>query len=216
MTLEEFLRMSSVVLLHRDSQVGAHLAQAIGAAPGLVVTGVAKGFPALRELFAQALPDALVVDLMLPPTHVKALLRDLRGNARDGGPRILVLAVSADDPRVMDALRDGADGYYAQADAPLSLAETLEQVLRGESTMTPQIARQVKSHFDALARGAAETAALPEADQRLLQWTSEGFLVAEVARALQISIDSVGVRMHELYRRLQRDLRQPTLTLSAA
>ena len=214
MTLEEFPRMSSVVLLHRNSQVGARLAQAIAAAPGLEVTGVAQGFPALRELFAQALPDVLVVDLMLPPAHVKALLRDLRGNARDGGPRILVLAVSADDPRVMDALRDGADGYYAQADAPLSLAETIDQLLRGESTMTPQIARQVKSHFDALARSAAER--LPEADQRLLQWTSEGFLVAEVARALQISIASVGVRMHELYRRLQRDLRQPRLTLSAA
>jgi DNA-binding NarL/FixJ family response regulator len=114
----------------------------------------------------------------------------------------------------MDALRDGADGYYAQTDAPLSLAETIEQLLRGEATMTPQIARQVKSHFDALARDAADR--LPEADQRLLQWTSEGFLVAEVARALQISMASVGVRMHELYRRLQRDLRQPSLTFSPA
>jgi DNA-binding NarL/FixJ family response regulator len=208
--------MSSVVLLHRDPQVGVRLAQAIGARPGLAVTGVASGLPALRELFAHALPDVLVVDLMLPPAHVRAVLRDLRSPAREGGPQIMVLAVSADDPRVMAALRDGADGYFAQADAPQTLAEALEQLLRGESTMTPQIARQLKSHFDARAHGAGASARLPEADQRLLQWTAEGFLVAEVARALQMSIGGVGMRMHALYRRLQRDLREPPLSLTAA
>ncbi|WP_280153136.1 hypothetical protein [Piscinibacter sp. XHJ-5] len=205
--------MSSVVLLHRDPQVGARLAQAIAATPGLVVGGVAGGLPALRELFAPGLPDALVVDLMLPPAHVKALLRDLRSNSRDGGPQVLVLAVSADDPRVMEALRDGADAYFAQADALLSLPETIEQLLRGESAMTPQIARQLKSHFET---GPHHAPALAEADRRLLQWTAEGFLVAEVAGALQITVSGVGERMHELYRQLQRDLRDRKVTLTAA
>ncbi|HEV7913155.1 MAG TPA: hypothetical protein VGP22_05275, partial [Albitalea sp.] len=196
------------------------LAEAIAAAPGLQVSGVAARLPSLRELFAEAgVPDLLLVDLMLPPAHVKALLNDLRHNTRQKRPLLLVLAVSADDPRVMQALCDGADGYFAQAQAPQSLPAALQQLLSGESTMTPQIARQLKSHFEAMARdGAAATRApgLCDADWRLLQWMAEGFLVTEVARGLQLSIHELGVRIRDLYRALQCDMRAGSSTLSAA
>ncbi|HEX6704972.1 MAG TPA: hypothetical protein VF169_09450 [Albitalea sp.] len=190
--------MTTLALLHRDAEVGRRLGQTLAAALGITVIGVAQGLPGLRELFTEAVPQLLVVDLMLPPAHVKALLHDLRRHA-PGGPLVLVLAVAADDPRVMEALRDGADGYYAQADSPVSLASAVEQLLRGESSMTPQIARQLKSHFDA--------ARLCDTDQRLLQWTAEGFLIGEVARALQMSVHGAGVRIRDLYRALQDDLR---------
>lgn len=204
--------MTTVALLHRDAEVGRRLGQAMAVAADLTVIGVAQGLPGLRELFTQALPDLLVVDLMLPPAHVKALLHDLRRHGPGGGPQVLVLAVSADDPRVMEALRDGADGYYAQADSPTSLPATVEQLLRGESSMTPQIARQLKSHFDAAHREPR----LCDTDLRLLQWTAEGFLIGEVARALQLSVHGAGVRVRDLYRALQNDLRASSPTFSAA
>ena len=195
--------MTTLALLHRDAEVGHRLGQTLAAALDVTVIGVAQGLPGLRELFTEAVPELLVVDLMLPPAHVKALLHDLRRHAPGGGPQVLVLAVSADDPRVMEALRDGADGYYAQADSPATLASTVEQLLRGESSMTPQIARQLRSHFDAAHRGTR----LSDADQRLLQWMAEGFLIGEVARALQMSVHGAGVRIRDLYRVLQNDLR---------
>ena len=194
--------MSSVALLHSDREVGHRLAQAIAATPGLEVSGVADRLPALRELFADVgLPGLLLVDLMLPATHVKALLNDLRHNGPASRPQLLVLAVSADDPRVMQALCDGADGYFTHAHSPLSLPAAVEQLLRGESTMTPQIARQMRSHFE------ARSPRLCDADWRLLQWMAEGFLISEVARGLQLSIHGVGVRIRDLYSALQRDMR---------
>jgi DNA-binding NarL/FixJ family response regulator len=99
---------------------------------------------------------------------------------------------------VIEALKLGADGYFAQGCASPSLAEVVEQVLRGESTMTPQIAREVKSHF---AEGRAW--ALNDTDWRLLQWTAEGFVISEVARALQLSVHGVGLRIRHIYRLLQ-------------
>ena len=215
--------MSTVVLLHADREVAARLAGTIAAEPGLEMVGVAHHLPSLREVFAPGLPDLLVVDLMLPPSHLRSLLTSLRGSGQFGRPLVLALTVSADDTRLMDALRHGADGYFVQARAHgASLAGTITQLLQGESTMSPQIARQVKSHFDA--RGwhdtdfggdAANPLRLNEADQLLLQWTAEGYLVNEVARGLQLSVPAIGVRMRNIYRKLQFDLRSRTPTAIA-
>jgi DNA-binding NarL/FixJ family response regulator len=191
--------MTTVALLHRHPVLGLRLAEQIAAAPGLEVKGVAGSLPVLREIFACHVPDLLLVDLMLPALHVHAVLSDARLRG-DAGPRLLVLAVSADDPRVMDALRHGADSYYAHAHSLLTLPAAVEQLVRGESNITPQIARHLKAHFDARA------AAISDTDRRLLQWIAEGFLVSEVARATRLSAHAVGVRIRGLYRRLQTDV----------
>jgi DNA-binding NarL/FixJ family response regulator len=202
--------MTTVALLHRDPVLGLRLAETIAAAPGFTVSGVAGSLPALRELFAQHMPDLLLVDLMLPAMHVNTLLSDLRRNGAEGGPRLLVLAVSADDPRVMDALRHGADSYYAHAHSPLTLPAAIDQLVRGEANITPQIARQLKSHFE------TQSDAITDTDRRLLQWIAEGFVISEVSRALRLSAHAVGVHIRALYRRLQTDGRAeepPPLTM---
>ncbi len=190
--------MITIALLHRDLEVAWPLATDIAAVPGLTVQGIVRDLAELRGLFSQAVPDLLIVDLLLPSAHVRALLLELCRPVRPRRPQVLVLALSADDPRVMEALKLGADGYFAHGPASPSLIEAVEQVLRGESTMTPQIAREVKSHF---AKGGA--VALTDADWRLLQWTAEGFLTSEVARALQLSAHGVGLRIRHIYRLLQ-------------
>jgi DNA-binding NarL/FixJ family response regulator len=197
--------MTTVALLHRDAALGRRLAETIADAPGLTVIGVAGSLPALRELFAQGMPDLLLVDLMLPAVQVNAVLSDLRRHDAQGGPELLVLAVSADDPRVMEALRHGAGSYFAHAHSTLTLPAAIEQLVRGESPITPQIARQLRSHFDAHAR--ADGPAITDMDRRLLQWIAEGFVISEVARALRLNAHAVGVRIRALYRCLQIDVR---------
>jgi len=196
--------MPTVALLHRESELARRLAATIAEKPGLAVTGIAGTLPELRELLAREVPDLLLVDLMLPAPHVNGVLQALRRDGGDGTPKLLVLAVSADDPRVMDALRHGADSYFPHAHSLLSLPDAIEQLLRGESMITPQIARQLRAHFDAPAAAATP---LPDADRHLLQWIAEGFLVSEVARALRLNCHAVGVRIRALYRRLQTDVR---------
>jgi len=214
--------MSTVVLMHADMQLANRLRDLIAAAPGFDVTGVADNLPALRDLFKDGLPDLLIVDLMLPPTHLKALLQSLRGQGSFGQPLILALAVAVDDARLMDALRHGADGYYTHARSATSLLAAIERLMNGESAMSPQIARQVMAHFDKAAwsdTGAGGESNNPmrmtETDRLLLQWTAEGYLVSEVARGLQITPQAVGVRIRNIYRKLQFDLRSGPLSLAA-
>ena len=213
--------MTSISLLHSDLAIAQRLRAVIETQEELQVTGVAKDVPTLQRMLSDGLPDLLIVDLMLPAAHVRALLKGLRGNGQFGRPLVLVLAVS-DDARLMDALRHGADAYFVQARSPISLLAAIGQTLNGESAMTPQIARQVREHFAGTAW--AETGfgeshnpmRLTENDRLLLQWTAEGYLVNEVARGLQVSARGVGVRIRNIYRKLQFDLRAVGLPLQTA
>lgn len=215
--------MASIVLLHSDRAIACRLQAVIETHEGLTVSGLADSVPAARELLAAATPDLLIVDLMLPPAHVRALLDGLRGNGQIGRPLVLALAVSVDDARLMDALRHGADAYFAQARSSISLLATILQTLNGESAMAPQIARHVRAHFESADWDATDFVAesqnplrLSESDQLLLQWTAEGYLVNEVARGLQLSAHGVGVHIRTIYRKLQFDLRAAGLSLAPA
>jgi DNA-binding NarL/FixJ family response regulator len=205
--------MSTVVLLHADREVGRHLGDTL-AASGYSVGDVADDLPSLREAFAPGLPDLLIIDLRLRASHVQSVLSSLRGQGQFGRPLIMALTMSVDDPRLVDALRQGADGYFVHARSALLLPAAIEQLMNGESTMSPQIARQIKTQFDAegwhdtvFGGEAQNPLRLSEADRLLLQWTAEGYLVGEVAEGLQISPQAVGVRMRNVYRKLQFDQR---------
>src|SRR5204862_6557272 len=100
-----------------------------------------------RELIARQAPDLLIADLLQPGGNLHALLQSLRAGNGDGGPQALVLGASVDDPRLLEAMRHGADGYFMPG-RPALLIAAIHQVLRGESTMTPQIARELMGHFD--------------------------------------------------------------------
>ena len=203
--------MRTVHVLHGDPKVASRLRETIEAVPGLAVTGTACNLAQARDALARDTPDLLVADLFLPDGRLRTLLAALRGNGRNDRPLVVVLSMSAEDARLVDALRHGADGYYAVGARPsTTLADAIAQVLAGESPMSPQIARAVKAHFDAVAPR------LSEVDQQLLAWTAEGYVVDEIARSLQLTAHGVGVRMRHIYRKLQFDLRANALSLLAA
>jgi DNA-binding NarL/FixJ family response regulator len=205
--------MRNVLLLHGVATVGLSLSAVIAAAPGLHVQASTTSVAQAREALVRRTPDLLVADLLQPGGNLMALLQGLPAGGSEGRPQVLVLSASVDDPRLLEALRHGADGYFVPARPELLIA-AIEQVLRGESTMTPQIARDVMAHFDSHAHGSPLR--LNESDRRLLQWTAEGFLVNEVARGLLLDAPAVALRMRQIYRMLQFDVRAQRLALLAA
>ncbi|HMC14993.1 MAG TPA: hypothetical protein VKI18_05135 [Albitalea sp.] len=200
--------MNTVLLLHGAARVGQSLAATIGAAGGLQLLASVTSVAEARELMARQTPDIFVADLLQPGGNLLALLQSLRTGAGDGGPQVLVLGASVDDPRLLQAMRHGADGYFMPG-RPQLLIAAIQQVLRGESTMTPQIAREVMAHFDV----ATPPLRLNDADRSLLQWTAQGYLANEVARGLRLTPPAVALRMRAIYRKLQFDVRAKRLGL---
>jgi len=215
--------MPSIVLLHTEPHVAQRLGETIAGLSGFEAVDVLYTMADTHARLAADAPDLLIVDLRFPTDKLRALMRSLRGAGSFGRPQVLALAPSVDDPRLIDVLRHGADGYALHSRSPESLLVAITQTLAGEAAMAPQVARQVQAIFDKAAfpnsgfgEHGTETRQLNDVDRTLLQWIGEGYLVAEVARGLQLTPRSVGARIHGIYRRLQLDPRAPHGTLLAA
>lgn len=210
--------MSTVLLMHPQAALGERLQTLIQTVSDFRVVGQVLAADELRGAARALDPDLVVADLDALGGNLATTLRQLR-EGRYGRPKLMVLARAIDDPRLIQALRDGADGWFAPG-ALRSLPNCMAQVLRGESMMSPSIARAVQEHFDSRAWDDTDFIAesqnplrLSGTERLILQWTIDGQTPAELARALQIRVEVVGVRLRTILRKLQFDLAADSLSL---
>ena len=100
-------------------------------------------------------PDVVLMDLHMPRLSGVAATREITRSLP--GTQVLVLTTLNDDETVFEAVRAGAHGYLLKDVTEHELLDTIRALRRGESRLTPQIARKVMDQFRRLA-GSAEYA----------------------------------------------------------
>jgi DNA-binding NarL/FixJ family response regulator len=215
--------MPSIVLLQRDHEASPRLQALIDASENFWVCDTVHTVEQARKLIRQGAPDLLVTDMRVQDGEVHPLLTELRQGARTPGTHVLVTMVAHDDALLLEALRAGADGYWVHTMAPDALITALEQVWRGESPISPTIARQVLSHFRRPAHPAFDNMTeslnplvLTGTEQEILQWAAQGYLIDEIAQQWQSSVHSVACGIRRVYHKLQFDKAASGLALRAA
>jgi DNA-binding NarL/FixJ family response regulator len=211
--------MSRLFLIVNDPLVAARLRTSLDTSTGLQVAGWATTLAQACETIQELKPDLVLSDLELVDGPFSEIVGEL-GKSRYGRPQTMVLAASLDDGRVMDVMRQGVDGYFLLEHSTEPLAVVAQQVLDGESPMAPEIARQVKTHFDELAWERSDFVAETQnslkptdTERRLLILLAEGRRVDDIARDLQTSAHAVGMQVRMLYRKLRYETSAATLTL---
>jgi DNA-binding NarL/FixJ family response regulator len=126
--------------------------------------------------------------------------------------QVLVLTTLDDDETVFEAVRAGAQAYLLKDVSEEDLLETIRALRRGESRLTPHIARKVMDQFrnlaggyDALTRstnsasaatydakatgegGVSFTEGLTEKEERVLGLISDGSSNREIAHAMALA-----------------------------
>jgi DNA-binding NarL/FixJ family response regulator len=213
--------MTSLVLLQRDHEASPRLQAVIESAKGLVVQARLHTVEEARAHIFKNRPDILVTDLRVQDGEVAELLAELHQTGGRGRPHVLVTMVAHDDAALLAALRAGADGYWAHTRSPELLVSTLLQLARGESPMSPLIARQVLAHFSTRAgepKADAMTEALnplvlTEEERQIVERLAQGYLVDEIAQQWQASAHSIASGIRRVYRKLQFELRASALSL---
>jgi two-component system phosphate regulon response regulator OmpR len=83
----------------------------------------------MRQVMARAMPDAIVLDLMMPGEDGLALTRELRGQGANALP-ILILSARGEEVDRVVGLEMGADDYLAKPFSPRELLARLRALLR--------------------------------------------------------------------------------------
>ncbi|RZL89634.1 MAG: response regulator transcription factor [Variovorax sp.] len=126
----------------------------LDAAPDIEVVGQAADGVEAVALARQLLPDVVLMDLHMPRKGGVLATREIA--ATQPHSRVMVLTTFDCDELVFDAVRAGAQAYLLKDASEDEVLDTVRAVHRGESRLTPQIARKVMDQFRLLANRIAQ------------------------------------------------------------
>ncbi|MEO7937803.1 MAG: response regulator transcription factor [Burkholderiaceae bacterium] len=128
------------------------LAMMLAAEPEIEVVGqAADGLQAIEMALATS-PDIVVMDLRMPRASGVVATREI--TAQRPATRVVVLTTYDHDDLVFDAIRAGAQAYLLKDASEAEVLETIFAVHRGESHLSPAIARKVMDQFRAFSASA--------------------------------------------------------------
>jgi len=148
-------------------------------------------------------PDLLVLDLRMPSTDGLTLLRRLRTEGIDTPAVILTMSDSEAD--LSAALRAGVRGYLLKDMEPEDVVAGIANAARGELTIAPamtlKLAQLLQSGPKGTDRGGM-MASLTEREREILEHLARGESNKTIARALDISHDTVKLHVRHILSKL--------------
>ena len=163
-----------------------------------IVAEAADGRDAVR-LAVQHRPDVVVMDIAMPELNGLEAAEQITKECPE--VRVLILSMHADEAYVAAALAAGAAGYVMKSGGAAELELGLRAVARGQSYLTPAVAKQVLA--GTVGPGAAaERWRLTPRQRETLQLIAEGHSTKEIAHKLGVSVKTVETHRAQLMERL--------------
>lgn len=170
---------------------------------GICVAGMAANGEAALGLLAELKPDVVITDLNMPPNGGVALLRRIRAeNWR--GP-VLILTVSDAEEDLADAMRAGAQGYLLKDMEPDDVVDAVQRAVRGETVVAPTMTMKLVHLLQGGAPANEKVDALKSLTARereILDYLAQGLSNKAIARALDISHDTVKLHVRHILAKL--------------
>jgi DNA-binding NarL/FixJ family response regulator len=138
-----------VLIADDQALIRRGMAMLLGAAADIAVVGQAADGVEAVALAHQLHPDVVLMDLQMPRKGGVLATREI--TAALPHTRVMVLTTFDRDDLVFDAVRAGAQAYLLKDASEDEVLDTVRAVHRGESRLTPQIARKVMDQFRLLA-----------------------------------------------------------------
>jgi len=219
-----------VVIAEDQEVVRRGAALLISMEPDMEVVGQARNGVEAVELARLLRPDVVLMDLHMPVKGGVAATREITQELP--GTQILVLTTLDDDETVFEAVRAGAQAYLLKDAAEDELLETVRALRRGESRLTPQIARKVMDQFRRFAElrpelparlaesrayrpaAAFDTDSLTDKEEKVLQHISEGLSNRQIAGALSLAEGTVKNYVSRIMEKLHANTRTELAIMS--
>ena len=143
--------------------------------------------------------DVLILDISLPGMSGTEGIKHIR--EKNENVAIIMATIHDDDENIFNALKAGAIGYLMKKVTPDLFVQAIRDAFRGESPITPNIARKVIGTFHH-PKIMAEFE-LTEREHQILMELSKGLSYSAIGREIFLSEDGVRHHVRNIYRKLQ-------------
>ena len=193
-----------VVIAEDQALVRRGTALLLSMAPDMECVGQASNGDEAVKLALILRPDVVLMDLHMPIKGGVAATREIM--SAQPNTQVLVLTTLDDDETVFEAVRAGAQAYLLKDASEDELLETIRALRRGESRLTPQIARKVMdqfrhlagtqsraapAHTDAAIGDGFSTEELTDKEERVLRLITDGLSNRQIAQAMALAEGTV-------------------------
>jgi DNA-binding NarL/FixJ family response regulator len=110
-----------------------------------------------------------------------------------------MFSVYDDSNRIFKALCAGASGYLLKNTRLEEIKKSIHTVYSGQAAMSPAIAKKVIDYF----QPSKPESPLTEKEQLVVQLLTDGLSYKMIADNMQISINTVGTHLRNIYKKLQ-------------
>jgi DNA-binding NarL/FixJ family response regulator len=218
-----------IVIAEDQALVRRGAAALISLESDMEVVGQARNGVEAVELAQLLQPDVILMDLHMPLKGGVAATREITRALPN--TQILVLTTLNDDETVFEAVRAGAHAYLLKDADEDELLDTIRALRRGESRLTPQIARKVMDQFRRLApmrtepvrgdaaaplssekgasgqKAAIDTESLTDKEEKILQLIAEGMTNRQIAGTLFLAEGTVKNYVSRIMEKLHANTR---------
>ena len=202
----------------------------LATAPDMECVGQATNGVEAVQLAQLLKPDVVLMDLHMPLKGGVLATREITSTHPQ--TQILVLTTLDDDETVFEAVRAGAQAYLLKDVSEEELLETIRALRRGESRLTPQIARKVMDQFRRLSQqgGAAasrraaggESVELPpgteqltDKEEKVLSLITEGMSNRQIANSMSLAEGTIKNYVSRIMDKLHANTRTELAVLSS-
>ncbi len=175
----------------------------LSSVPSMEIVGEAgDGLEAIKK--ADALrPDLIIMDLTMPKMNGMEAMREIK--SRCPRVKILVLTVHKVEEYIIEAFKNGADGYVLKDSGQAELLLAIENALEGRPFVSPRISHKIIDGY--LQRGTrfreeSPWDTLTQREREVLKLVAEGYKNREIAEMLCISVKTVDKHRTNLMKKL--------------
>jgi len=165
-----------------------------------VVSDVGDGWEAVNAVQRDS-PDLVLMDIAMP--GLNGLDATSRIVKESPATRVILLSMHANEEYLQQALQAGASGYLLKGAELAELEMAIRTVGRGESYLTPAVAKFAIEAYREKSEGpASPLAKLTMRQREILQLIVEGQTTKDIARRLNLSVKTVETHRAQLMERL--------------
>jgi DNA-binding NarL/FixJ family response regulator len=182
-----------IVLVDDHRVVSRSLKAYLESFPDLRVVGIAGSGEELLRRLDEWRPQIVLQDLLLPG-GISGIETTRHVLDRAPATRVIALTASADEARLMGALRAGAAGYVRKTAEPEVLLAAVRAVARGRTYIDPSVARHLAHD---------EGPSLTAREMEVLRHLALGRSNRDIAAALSIGEETVKTHVTHVFGKLQ-------------
>jgi DNA-binding NarL/FixJ family response regulator len=172
----------------------------LNGSPGFTCAGAYGSAEEALVALPAVTPHVVLMDINLPKASGIECVRRLKTLLP--GAQMLMFTVHEDGEQVFDALAAGAAGYLVKRTPPAKILEAIEDVMKGGSPMSGQVARLVVQSFQKMGPSVNTTENLTNREQEVLALLAKGYRYKEIAETLFISPETVRGHLRHVYEKL--------------